>query len=719
MDGWGPMLKLKTLHIYFPNEVLPIMSRTHLHHFLRLMGRPEADERSYDVVRLNRALLATAQEVPELAGWSTKELERFFYFWADPKENRRVVKIAPGELAKYWDDCHKGEYICIGWDEVGDLRDFDDKDEFYEAFRKNFSDLYKNHATTLKRKSNEVWTLTELEPGDIVIANKGTSKILAVGEVVEPGYEFMSEREEYKHIVRVKWDTSYAKDIEPQKRWAVTTVAKVAASLYEQILTGKGSGKVPVAVDERFLQIADALERKGQAILYGPPGTGKTYSARRFAVWWLSRHQGKKEAVTILADSKAFDKAERELSTVQVNRRTWWVVANPKNWSWEQLFKDGTIEYDHGRLKRNYPKVQPGDLVIGYQASPDKRIVALAEVSQGLHANKKGEQKIELKPVAQVEDGPTYQEMGEDRILKDSEPMRFNNQGTLFALTEDEADHLLASIAEKNPAVREHVGGAGGVGPLTRLTFHASYSYEDFIEGFRPVDTGSGQLSLRLEDGLFKRICREAQANPERRYVVLVDEFNRANVAKVLGELITLLETDKRGLMITLPQSKEAFAIPSNVFLLGTMNTADRSIKLLDAALRRRFAFIELMPDASLLEGATVGNLALDDFLEELNKRVAKSEGREKQIGHSFLLEDGQAISEADEFARRFRQEILPLLQEYCYDDYGALAQYIGDKLVDSDGQTLNQDVLDEPEALLTALEVEFAPKPGAQSESA
>ena len=428
-------------------------------------------------------------------------------------------------------------------------------------------------------------------------------------------------------------------------------------------------------------------------------------------MWWLSRHQGKKEAATILADSKAFDKAERELSTVQVNRRTWWVVANPKNWSWEQLFRDGTVEYAYGRLKRNYPKVQPGDLVIGYHASPDKRIVALAEVSQGLHANKNGELKIELKPVAKVEDGPTYQEMGEDRILKDCEPMRFNNQGTLFALTEDEADHLLATIAEKNPAVREHIGGADGVGPLTRLTFHASYSYEDFIEGFRPVDTGSGQLSLRLEDGLFKRICREAQANPKKRYLVLIDEFNRANVAKVLGELITLLEMDKRGLTITLPQSKEAFAIPPNVFLLGTMNTADRSIKLLDAALRRRFAFIELMPDSSLLEGVSIGNLALNDFLEDLNRRVARTEGREKQIGHSYLLEDGQAISEADEFARRFRQEILPLLQEFCYDDYGALAQYIGDKLVDADGQTLNQDVLNDPEALLTALSAEFAPK--------
>ena len=164
---------------------------------------------------------------------------------------------------------------------------------------------------------------------------------------------------------------------------------------------------------------------------------------------------------------------------------------------------------------------------------------------------------------------------------------------------------------------------------------------------------------------------------------MLIDEINRANVAKVFGELITLLEMDKRGLLVTLPQSKESFCIPPNVYLLGTMNTADRSIKLLDAALRRRFAFIELMPDVELLRGAKVGTLALDDFLEELNRRIAKTEGREKQIGHSFLLEGDEPITEPDEFARRFRQEILPLLQEYCYDDYSALASYIGAKLVE------------------------------------
>jgi 5-methylcytosine-specific restriction protein B len=262
---------------------------------------------------------------------------------------------------------------------------------------------------------------------------------------------------------------------------------------------------------------------------------------------------------------------------------------------------------------------------------------------------------------------------------------------------------------ERNPDLRQHLEVEDAVGPLTWLTFHPSYSYEDFIEGYRPTDSKSGHLSLHLEDGIFKRVCREAQANPKKTYLVFIDEINRANVAKVLGESITLLEKDKRDVKITLPQSKEPFMIPSNVYLLGTMNTADRSIKLLDAALRRRFAFIELMPDSSLLQGGTIGGLLLDEFLEKLNQRISSKEGREKQIGHSFFMGSNGPITDEAEFARCFRQEVLPLLQEYCYDDYRVLATYIGEELVDLESQTLNEEKLLDPEQLAEALEKEFA----------
>jgi 5-methylcytosine-specific restriction protein B len=181
-------------------------------------------------------------------------------------------------------------------------------------------------------------------------------------------------------------------------------------------------------------------------------------------------------------------------------------------------------------------------------------------------------------------------------------------------------------------------------------------------------------------------------------------------VTKVLGELITLIEKDKRmgaseaRYSVRLPYSKERFLIPANLFILGTMNTADRSIKMMDTALRRRFGFVELMPDPGLL-ATEVGGVRLDELLVALNRRIAREAGREKQIGHSFFLKDGQPITDEEEFAAIFRDEIVPLLQEYAVDDYDTLAEYLGPKIVNRDDLSLDAAVLSDSSQLLEALE--------------
>ena len=706
--GFGPAVKLKSLHVYFPDEVLPVCSTAHLRHFLRSLDRPSEEVDASSAVALNRSLLAALRRESAVGGWNTEELQRLLYNWRDPRPTRRVLKIAPGENARFWDDCLRKGYICVAWDEVGDLSQFESK----EAFRARFEELYpyNGHLAQARRKGNELWALKELEPGDLVVANRGLSRVLALGEVVEPGYRWADERSEYRHTVAVNWDTTYEQSVTPQKGWGTVTVAKVSDTLLRTIVGGK---EPPVVVPAVYSRLAAALERKGQLILYGPPGTGKTYQARRFAVWWLLKQIGRDGADAVLGDPDRLREAERTLSTSQVSSRVWWVVANPKEWSWDRLSRGGGVKFRYGRLKRNFPLVQRGDLVIGYQSTPDKRVMALARVSREFQRVGDDPPTIELEPVEQLDQGLTHDELTQDAVLAQSEPMRFNNRGTLFALTETEAEHLLGQLAERHPqrAVLEQAADSGttdSVGPLTRVTFHPSYTYEDFIEGFRPDASGAGGLSLALEDGVFKRVCRAAQANPGRPYLLLIDEINRGNVAKIMGELLTLLERDKRGLTLTLPQSKETFSVPPNVFLLGTMNTADRSIKLLDAALRRRFAFIECMPDSELLQGASVGDLALDDFLDGLNQRIARFEGREKQVGHSYLLVDGQPLDEVEEFAARFREEILPLLQEYCYDEYATLAKFIGSELVDADAGTLDAEKVDDAEQLVAALAREF-----------
>lgn len=312
----GPAVKLKSLHVHFPDEVLPVYSTAHLRRFLRLLDCPSEEVNAPSVVALNRFLLAALRREPALAGWNTEELQRLLYNWRDPRGTKRVLKIAPGEKARFWDECLREGYICVGWDEVGDLSQFESK----EAFRARFEEAYPYNGllAQARRKGNELWKLSELEPGDLVVANRGIGRVLAVGEVVQPGYRWADERSEYRHTVAVKWDTAYEQNVAPQKRWATVTVATVADTLLKTILGKERDPIVVDAVDAVYSGIAAALERKGQLILYGPPGTGKTYQARRFAVWWLLRQIGREGAAAVLGDSDRLREAERELSTSQV-----------------------------------------------------------------------------------------------------------------------------------------------------------------------------------------------------------------------------------------------------------------------------------------------------------------------------------------------------------------------------------------------------------------
>lgn len=242
--------------------------------------------------------------------------------------------------------------------------------------------------------------------------------------------------------------------------------------------------------------------------------------------------------------------------------------------------------------------------------------------------------------------------------------------------------------AELSPEHKVSVDGTGSSpGFLRCCTFHPAFGYEDFIEGYRPLTSAGGQLIFEKRDGIFKTLCRDAAAS-DQTFVLLIDEINRGDIPRIFGELITLLEKNKRGQQVTLPLSGDKFSVPPNVFVIGTMNTADRSIALLDTALRRRFGFIELMPDSSTLSGASVGNaIPLGLWLDALNSRVRKHVGkdaRNQQIGHAYLMDEhGNPVTDFTKFSRILAEDIIPLLEEYCYEDYDALNAILGGDLVD------------------------------------
>ena len=240
------------------------------------------------------------------------------------------------------------------------------------------------------------------------------------------------------------------------------------------------------------------------------------------------------------------------------------------------------------------------------------------------------------------------------------------------------------------------------------VTFHQSYGYEEFVEGLRPVLNGGeadvSDVGYEIHAGAFKELCRRARQAPDQRFAMVIDEINRGNISKIFGELITLIEPDKRDpqdggqppIELTLAYSGEKFSVPDNVDIIGTMNTADRSLALLDTALRRRFDFVPLLPDtrtekapdephsaplAGLVVSTNAGEIDVRQVLERINERIEALYDRDHCIGHAYFthLWSTDSAQRFDALASTFRNRVLPLLEEYFFEDWHKIRLVLGD----------------------------------------
>lgn len=415
------------------------------------------------------------------------------------------------------------------------------------------------------------------------------------------------------------------------------------------------------------------------------------------------------------------------------HRGYWWLNANPNIWSFSDIavgeVQSYTLYNDNGNKRRifqNFLNAKAGDLIIGYESNPVKQIVAIGKIS----AEQDGE-KIYFEKIEGLSSPIDYQML---KNCSELERMEYfsNPQGSLFKLTKGEYDFIIDMIRDENPLAQEEkadkydktkflnkvymtesrydallsvlknkkniiLQGAPGVGKtfaakrlaysiigemdesrIEFVQFHQNYSYEDFMLGYKPVNEG-----FELKFGIFYRFCQKAANQPDKDFFFIIDEINRGNISKIFGELLMLIERDYRGTKTTLAYNGLAFTVPKNIYIIGMMNTADRSLAMIDYALRRRFSFFEIEPgfdsDGFVKYQNSLKNETFNELInkvKELNKEISldKSLGKGFCIGHSYFCEQDAC---SDEWLHAIVDyDILPMLSEYWFDDSGKVQRW-------------------------------------------
>ena len=475
------------------------------------------------------------------------------------------------------------------------------------------------------------------------------------------------------------------------------------------------------------------------------PNTRDDGSTQWCTILYTGRDAGKDEDGSFiwkLRDelSAALDKAD--LSGIELyvaaapgeqDRGYWWLNANPKIWSFADIavgeVQSYTLYNENGNKRRifqNFLDAKAGDMIIGYESNPVKQIVAIGRVS----AEQDGE-KLFFEKVEGLTSPIDYATLKGCPELERMEYFQ-NPQGSLFKLTRGEYDFILDMIREENPVATEAsidaytksdfldevymtekryenlvavlrnkkniiLQGAPGVGKtfaarrlawsmmgekddsrIEFVQFHQNYSYEDFMMGYKPVEDG-----FELKYGIFYRFCQKAANQPDKEFFFIIDEINRGNMSKIFGELLMLIEKDYRGTKATLAYNGLSFSVPKNLYIIGMMNTADRSLAMIDYALRRRFSFFEVEPgfdsEGFIHYQNSLNNETLNELVnkvKDLNREISldKSLGKGFCIGHSYFC--GRDVCTEEWLHSIVDYDILPMLSEYWFDDANKLQRW-------------------------------------------
>ena len=653
-NTFGNVIKWKIAFLYANEMLLPIYKRDMLEKAASKLGY--SDSAKAKIYELQHFLMSQK---------GGKDLFDFYdellaIIEAEPSNKKtKVWLFAPGENACMWDECKESQTMCLGWDLIGDLSEFNNKEELTKALQV----AYQKEDASFKNDSLALWQFVhDIHPGDIVYAKKGINKIIGRG-VVESDYYYDGALSTYRHIRKVKW-THYGDWDYPAHKLVLKTLT--------------GISKYP-----------DFVRNLNDIVVEGNPIT-----------------------------------TTQSTST----KHYWWLVAAPDVWKFSDINVGEVMEYtllnENGNKRRvyqNFLDAKAGDIVIGYASTPTLQVVALGEIAKDTD-----EQHLYFRKTEQLLNPIDYSIIKGYEDLQGMECMAGGGRGTLFKVTEDEYLLLMELIRKDNPILNSDsidiytderflnevymsasdlqklkalikkkqnviLQGAPGVGKtftaerlaytlmgeidkqrVEIVQFHQNYSYEDFILGYKPNADGG----FELKHGVFYKFCKKALNTPDKDFFFIIDEINRGNLSKIFGELLMLIENTYRGKEIKLAYTDELFTVPKNLYIIGMMNTADRSLAMIDYALRRRFSFFEMYPGFAT-EGfksyqLSLGNEKLDKLIQgiqALNEAISSDDslGNGFCIGHSYFCNQTEFSMEWLENVVEY--DIEPMLKEYWFDD--------------------------------------------------
>jgi len=554
-------------------------------------------------------------------------------------ETPRYWLYAPGPNAMYWDECKEKGIMVYGADQLPDLMTYSDK----ESIEKDLNKAKRNK----KRATNDAraaWEFSRvIKLGDIVIVKHGRRKFLGYG-IVSGEYRHDASRKTYRNVIPVEWKKVGAWDKEGGGPIVLKTLTDITKypDYVADLKNLLGIDNIPPGTE--------LASMPRNLILYGPPGTGKTWTLRND---YMKRFT--ESAATMTAET---------FTTELVSDLAWWEVITMVMLE----LKSGKVSalMAHPLMKTRIQRAN--------NRTPRAAIWAHLQMH-------------------------TKTECAEVKYTKRYEPMLFSKDArSVWTIDSKLAHEEVPELVEKLNRYRTFKPGQGPeVKRYAFTTFHQSYSYEDFVEGIKP-DLGEDvteTLAYEIKPGVFKTMVQRAIADPDHDYAIIIDEINRGNVANIFGELITLIEDDKRKdmpneLRATLPYSRLEFVVPRNLFIIGAMNTADRSVEALDTALRRRFTFVAVPPHPEWIKQPAGLAVDLQHLLRVINARIEKLLDKDHCIGHSYFMGIADRTDPLNELRTVFATKIVPLLEEYFYGDPAKIGMVLGDRFVTRNGESVS-----------------------------